>query len=211
MSEENKNIFETLFNINVNEHKEDKNGFSYLSWSWAWAEFKKVYPQARYEIKKFNDFPYIHDESAGYMVFTTITVDDLTYEMWLPVMDFRNNAIKNPSMTDINKTIMRCLVKNMAMFGLGLYIYAGEDLPQSEADSVTDTPIAISKEPTRECTPEERVELLKQINRTGINPKRILVTYGKETIDALDYADFCDAMAKLKNAPDGSLADKKGK
>ena len=66
------------------------------------------------------------------MVFTMVTVEEQSYEMWLPVMDFKNKAVKEADMMDINKTIMRCLVKNLAMFGLSLYIYAGEDLPEQE-------------------------------------------------------------------------------
>ena len=149
-------MFEKLSQINVNDKIESKNGLSYLSWTWAWSEIKKEYPNATYEIKKFeNNLPYVYDENTGYMVFTTMTIDDLTYEMWLPVMDGNNKAMLNEpynykvkeykdgkatgnyiektvekaTMFDINKTIMRCLVKNIAMFGLGIYIYAGEDYP----------------------------------------------------------------------------------
>lgn len=143
--------FEDVFKINVNDRTEEKNGLTYLSWAWAWAEFKKAYPTAEYKIKRFeNNLPYVYDEKTGYMVFTEVTVDGLTYEMWLPVMDGANKAMKAEeysyfvgkgerqvekwvdaaTMTDINKAIMRCLVKNLAMFGLGLYIYAGEDLPE---------------------------------------------------------------------------------
>lgn len=147
-----KKEFEALYNLNVNEHKEDKNGLSYLSWSWAWAEFKKVYPNAEYEIwKDEQGRPYIFDPNLGYMVYTRVTVDGLTHEMWLPVMDSNNYAMKDKpyevqtkyktvtvkpaTMMDINKAIMRCLTKNLAMFGLGLYIYAGEDLPEDEGEA----------------------------------------------------------------------------
>ena len=128
-------VFEKLNQINVNDKTEIKdNGttkLTYLSWAWAWAEVKKVCPDAQYEIKKFeNNLPYVYDEKTGYMVFTSVTIENMTHEMWLPVMDSRNNAILQPKMTEINKTIMRCLTKNLAMFGLGLYIYAGEDLPE---------------------------------------------------------------------------------
>lgn len=143
-----KNVFETLNAINVNGHTESKNGLTYLSWAWAWAEVKKVYPDAVYEIEKFNGIPYAYDPLTGYMVYTKVTIGDVTHEMWLPVMDGNNKAMKAEpyeiqtkyktitvapaTMFDINKTIMRCLVKNLAMFGLGLYIYAGEDLPETE-------------------------------------------------------------------------------
>lgn len=148
------NVFEKLIILNVNDKvekkKTGKTELSYLSWSWAWQEFKKVVPNATYEIKKFENekgmlVPYISDPALGIMCFTEVTVNDITYEMWLPVMDGANKAMKlepytyktkfgeksveSATMFDVNKTLMRCLVKNLAMHGLGLYIYAGDDLP----------------------------------------------------------------------------------
>ena len=157
------NNFEMLSKINVNEHVEDKNGLTYLSWVWAWGEFKKQCPKADYEIiKQENGLPYVFDSNTGYMVFTKATDGIEWKEMWLPVMDGNNKAMLNrpyrykvkeyhegkftgnyiekevlpATMFDINKTIMRCLVKNLAMFGLGIYIYAGEDLPEGYEISV---------------------------------------------------------------------------
>lgn len=145
-----KDVFGVLNNLNVNEHTETKKdtGLTYLSWCWAWAEVKKRYPTANYEIEKFNGIPYVHDPLTGYMVYTKVTIEGVTHEMWLPVMDANNRAMKDEpyevttskrtitvapaTMFDVNKAIMRCLVKNLAMFGLGLYVYAGEDLPESE-------------------------------------------------------------------------------
>lgn len=148
--------FQKLYSLNVNDKTEKKKSGSmtltYLSWSYAWAEFVKVYPFAKYEIvKNQNGLPYFADE-CGAIVYTKVTVDDLTHEMFLPVMNGANKAMKKESyeytvkgyqgkqeqtktveafsMCDINKTLMRCLAKNIAMFGLGLYIYAGEDLPE---------------------------------------------------------------------------------
>lgn len=128
--------FNEVYAISVNDKTEKKGGLTYLSWAWAWSEFKKAYPNAKYEVVKFDNKPYLEDEKLGYMVFTQVEVEDLTYEMWLPVMDYRNKAIPvgKATMFDINKTIMRCLTKNLAMFGLGLYIYAGEDLPEEEKE-----------------------------------------------------------------------------
>lgn len=142
-----KEDFERLYSLNVNEYVEQKNGLNYLSWAYAWAEFKKHYPDASYDIKKDESGkPYFGDPDIGYMVYTSVTAGGLTYEMWLPVMDNNNKSLKlKPykfatrsgertveamTMFDVNKAVMRCLVKNMAMFGLGLYIYAGEDLPE---------------------------------------------------------------------------------
>lgn len=143
-------VFKTLNAINVNENTEKKNGLTYLSWAWAWAELKKVYPDATYQIRHFDGRPYLYDENLGYMVMTEITIEGITHEMWLPVMDGANKAMKDKAYTgkkgkyeftvqpatmfDINTSIMRCLTKNIAMFGLGLYIYAGEDLPEESEE-----------------------------------------------------------------------------
>lgn len=150
------NNFKDLIELNVNEKVEEKNGLSYLSWSWAWQEVIKRYPEATYEILRFeNNLPYVYDEKTGYMVFTKVNINGIVREMWLPVMDGANKAmldhdykysvkgyngaviektVKAATMFDINKTIMRCLTKNLAMFGLGLYIYSGEDLPETIDD-----------------------------------------------------------------------------
>lgn len=144
--------FQELYSLDVNKYVEKKKAgnttLSYLSWSYAWGEFKKIYPKATYIIQKDEQgHCYFGDENIGYMVYTSVTADGLTHEMWLPVMDGANKSMKlKPytystkyngeksveaiSMFDVNKTVMRCLVKNLAMFGLGLYIYAGEDLPE---------------------------------------------------------------------------------
>lgn len=145
--EEKKITFEELYNLDVRDKVEQKNGLNYLSWAYAWAEIKKIYPTAKYNIYKFGErqLPYVYDEKTGYMVFTDVTIDDVTHEMWLPVMDGANKTMLDHSYTyktkngektvdaatmfDINKTIMRCLTKNLAMFGLGLSLYQGEDLP----------------------------------------------------------------------------------
>lgn len=147
MCKEAKEKFAELYSLDVNKYVEKKQGLSYLSWAYAWAEFKKIYPDATYTVKKDEQGRcYFGDESIGYMVYTSVSAGDLTYEMWLPVMDNANKSMKLQaynyktksgeksveaiSMFDINKAVMRCLVKNLAMFGLGLYIYAGEDLPE---------------------------------------------------------------------------------
>lgn len=143
MSTQKKSVFEVLSSINVNGHVEKKNGLTYLSWAWAWSEVKKAYPTATYKVLETKE-----DTDLGYMCHTEVTIEGETLAMWLPVMDGANKSMKRISyeymtkygvktveaatMFDINKTIMRCLVKNLAMFGLGIYIYAGEDVPESE-------------------------------------------------------------------------------
>lgn len=158
--------FEKVYGINVNEKTEQKGNLTYLSWAWAWAEFKKLYPDATYKVEQFDGTFCSGNEKLGYMVRTEVTADGLTYEMWLPVMDSRNQTILQPKMTEVNKTIMRCLTKNLAMFGLGLYIYAGEDLPESAEEDTTDIP-------TKKQDPAPRAESA---------PKKQDIDYGKVTM-----------------------------
>lgn len=152
-----KTKFEQLTAVDCSAHIDKKNtggvNLSYLSWAWAWDYFKKAYPDATYQIKEWDGKPYLFDEKTGYMVETSITAGGETYVMWLPVMDNTNHSMLDKpykiqtkfktidvpaaTMFDINKNIMRCLVKNMAMFGLGLYIYAGEDLPADAEEKRT--------------------------------------------------------------------------
>lgn len=154
MAETKKGVFATLNAINVNDHTEVKDNGSdkltYLSWVWAWQQVKTKYPDVSYEVKHWDGKPFLYEEALGYMVETSVTIQGETMTMWLPVMDSKNKAMKAQpysyktkygekwvnaaTMFDINTTIMRCLVKNLAMFGFGLYIYAGEDLPQEEKE-----------------------------------------------------------------------------
>lgn len=126
--------FDTLNKINVNEHVEKKNGLSYLSWAWAWAEVKKAFPDATYTIYE-NDcgWNYFTDGRTAW-VKTGMTINGLEHIEYLPVMDMRNRSIpvENVTSFDINKAIQRSLTKAAARHGLGLYIYAGEDLPEAE-------------------------------------------------------------------------------
>lgn len=156
-----KSVFETLSLINVNDKVEKKNGLTYLSWAWAWSEVQKHYPEATYSIVKTmgkdgQTYPYVAS-SLGIMCETIVQIDGQTKSMWLPVMDGANKAMKEEpysyktkwgdkavsgaTMFDVNKTLMRCLVKNLAMFGLGIYIYAGEDLPEGEESPSSIQPI----------------------------------------------------------------------
>ena len=153
-------MFNALSNLDLSDKCEKRESLIYVSWSNAWSEFKSAYPSATYRIlKNENGLPYFSDPNLGIMVFTEVTVDDVTHQMWLPVMDSKNKSMKltpytyqvwdnykkafvektvqSASMFDVNKTLMRCLVKNLAMFGLGLYIFQGDDLPEKSADDTT--------------------------------------------------------------------------
>lgn len=197
--------FEELYSINVNDKTERKEGLTYLSWAWAWAEFKKVHPNATYEVKKFDGgIPYAYDKNTGYMVYTSVTVDGLTHEMWLPVMDSHNRAMKSEpyevetkyksievkpaTMFDVNKAIMRCLTKNLAMFGLGLYIYAGEDLPDGE-EAPKDEEKVSAKD----------VQKLKAYAKSvGVSVDQICATYNVESLEELTMKEWAHATILLK-------------
>lgn len=202
------NIFEKLNSINVNEHTEGKNGLTYLSWAWAWSEFKKVYPNATYEVVKFDGKPYVYDENLGYMCYTTVTVGDLTHEMWLPVMDGANKSMKAveytykdrygkektvqaATMFDINKTIMRCLTKNLAMFGLGLYIYAGEDLPEeTEQKKETEQNVKINDEKKKPVY----IQAVKSlIGETNTDEKQFLDYFQCESFEEMTVNQLLEA------------------
>ena len=129
-------VFETLNAINVNDKTEKKNGLTYLSWAWAWGETKKNYPEASYTIYENNaGWNYFTDGKTCW-VKTGVTIEGLEHIEYLPVMDYRNKSITVDNVTsfDVNKTIQRSLTKALARHGLGLYIYAGEDLPDAKVD-----------------------------------------------------------------------------
>lgn len=129
MTEPTKSPFETLAAINVNAHVEKKNGLSYLSWSWALDQLLRADPQARWEYQEPRMF------GQTMMVFCSVTAFGITRSCQLPVMDHRNKCITNPDAFAVNTAMQRCLVKAIAMHGLGLYIYAGEDLPLEEQEA----------------------------------------------------------------------------
>jgi len=122
-----------LLKINVSEHTEKKNGLTYLSWAWAWAEVLKLDPDATWDAVEFNGFPASFAPDGSALVKTIVTIKGKAKSCWLPVMNHRNQAIKNPDAFNINTAIVRCLTKCISMHGLGLYIYAGEDLPEDDS------------------------------------------------------------------------------
>ena len=130
------NYFVQLNNINVNEHTEKKNGLTYLSWAWAWAEVKKRHPDATYTIYEDMNGCFYHTDGKTCWVKTGVTVNGIEHIEYLPVMDFKNKSIPLEDVTsfDVNKTIQRSLTKACGRHGCGLYLYAGEDLPESEAE-----------------------------------------------------------------------------
>jgi len=199
-----KSIFSALNKIDVNDKTEKKGKFRYLSWTYAWEELQKICPDAIYEIVKFDGLPYKENTRGECIVFTKLTINRITHEMWLPVMDNCNKAMKNPDMMAINKAIMRCLVKNIAMFGLGLYIYAGEDLPEEVQSEISQQqkPVEKKQEPqkpvenaNRKITNQERDELQKLIADADKDIVKLCEYYKVQALSELTYIQFRSAKA----------------
>lgn len=206
MENNKKSVFETLNAINVNDmvekKKTEKSTLTYLSWSSAWQVVKEKFPDVEYEILRNpeTNLPYWYDPLTGYMVFTKVTIGGQTHEMWLPVMDGTNHAMKAEpyevqtkykkftvqaaTMTDINKTIMRCLVKNLSIFGLGLYIYRGEDLP-TDTEQAQPAQKPAQGRNTRPATKEMLGFIRKAIAERSITTEFICKSYKVAKLDDL--------------------------
>ena len=156
-------VFETLNKINVNGHTEKKNGLTYLSWAWAWAEVKKAFPDATYTIYENAQGWNYHTDGRTAWVKTGVTIEGLEHIEYLPVMDFKNRSIPADQLTsfDVNKAIQRSLTKAVARHGLGLYIYAGEDLPEGEE------PPASPKEAADIAAVDQGVKNTKRLKELG--------------------------------------------
>jgi hypothetical protein len=136
MAEKKKSLFQRLSEVNVSGFAEKKGQFTYLSWAWAVTELKKVAPEAYWKIHEWglegNKQPYQQTE-AGCFVKVTVIAEGIEMTQVHPVLDHRNNTVKTPNAFEVNTSIMRCLTKAISLHGLGLYIYAGEDLPAGES------------------------------------------------------------------------------
>ena len=184
------NTFEKLNAVNVNDKTEQKNGLTYLSWAWAWAEVKKVDPKATYAIYENADGWNYHTDGRTAWVKTGVTVDGIEHVEYLPVMDFRNKSIPVENLTsfDVNKAIQRSLTKACARHGLGLYIYAGEDLPEAD-NGMTDD--------------EKRTEIKRLIQQTETDTVKYLaamsVHFKKEykAVDEMKGKELDYALGKI--------------
>jgi len=133
------NYFAKLNSINVNDHVEKKGQFSYLSWPYAVAQLRLADPSAFWEVRRFDGMPYLKTDT-GYFVEVAVTLQGITLSQIHPVLDSKNRPIFEPTAFDINTSIQRCLVKAIALHGLGLYIYAGEDLPEGDKPAEAPSP-----------------------------------------------------------------------
>jgi hypothetical protein len=150
-----KDVWDTLSKVDCSDHVEKKMNLSYLSWAWAWGILMENYPDAeiRFYEQKDSGIPYVQMPDGTAEVRCQVKIGTLTRDMWLPVMDYKNNAVENPNSRQVSDTKMRCLVKCLAMFGLGHYIYGGEDLPTS--DDKESKPVKKAKAEPKEEPKEE--------------------------------------------------------
>lgn len=189
----NKSVFQTLFEVNVNDHVEHKNNLTYLSWPFAWAEVKKLYPSANYRIyENENGWNYFTDGRTCW-VKTGVTVEELEHIEYLPVMDYKNKSISADQVTsfDVNKAIQRSLTKALARHGLGLYIYAGEDLPEIETERIT---------------PKEALVLKKLIDGLEDSKKvfaRLMTKYGIKSLKELNPLQYVEVLNDIKDFKEG--------
>lgn len=194
-------IFNKLNAINVNDKTEKKNGLTYLSWAWAWGEVKKLYPEATYTIYErtqgeLEGINYFTDGRTAW-VKTGVTINGLEHIEELPVMDYRNKSITLENITsfDVNKTIQRSLTKALARHGLGLYIYAGEDLPEEEKKEE-------KKEEKQNPITSSQVNVLQGLIKGLPEAKafydNILKTYKVNILDNLTDKQFGEILLEIK-------------
>lgn len=176
-----KSQIEKLLSMNVNSHTEKKMNLTYLSWAWAWAEALKADPEAVYKIEMFGDKCYM-DINGTAMVFVTVTMFGKPMTCQLPVMDHRNKAILNPDAFAVNTAIMRCMTKALSLHGLGLYIYAGEDLP--EGDSGSDVDVGAMIDHLAAIDAASTMEELKNVYTSAYSACGSDKSWQKKVIDA---------------------------
>lgn len=191
-------VFGELNAVNVNEKTEKKNGLTYLSWAWAWAEVKKRFPTATYTVYEDGNGNFYHTDGLTCWVKTGVTIEGLEHIEYLPVMDFKNKSIPASSVTstDVNKAIQRSLTKACARHGLGLYIYAGEDLPDPEREEF--------EEKARQAGNEEISEVMitaleKALEKQGVSIADVLTKFKINSLTQLTNSQYVEVTKMLHN------------
>ena len=174
-----KSVWATLSAIDCSAHIEKKGQLSYLSWAWAWQTLMEHYPDSTYE---YGAPAGMTNDTAEVNV--AVTVQGVTHRMWLPVMDNRNKSIVNPTTRDVSDSRMRCLVKCIAMFGLGIYIYAGEDLPESTKTEVV--------------SEEQAAEIKAMLELSKADVKQFLKYFKADSVDNMLAVHHTRAIAALQ-------------
>lgn len=193
--------FEELYRLDVSGHVEKKGKLSYLSWAWGWAEMKKADPNAKVLVHEFPEYiavgdtvqtifkPYLKD-SSGAWVKVSVTMNDITESEFLPIMDMRNQSIQEPNSMDINKSIKRCFVKALALHGLGLFLYVGDDLPEAE--------------PPKPATAIQIKALTKEIERMA---ELAGIAYEKAEKGILTHLNIAKKLKDITNEEYGTMLD----
>ena len=210
MKASNDNYFVELSKINVNEHVERKGQFSYLSWPFAVSQLRQFDPVATWQVLRFDGLPYLNTE-AGCFVEVSVCVRGISLSQIHPVLDSKNRPILAPTAFDINTSIQRCLVKAIALHGLGLYLYSGEDLPlASDEPKTEDKPVVPIAAPTPAPAPATPIRQGKvitiaqiaQIERllaeTGSDKAKLLAYFGVETLAEIAVADYPRVVRSLE-------------
>jgi len=195
------NYFARLNQINVSEHLEKKGDFSYLSWPYAVAQLRLADPSAFWEVRRFDGFPFLKTET-GYFVEVAVIVQGITLSQIHPVLDGKNRLIFEPTAFDVNTSIQRCLVKAIALHGLGLYVYSGEDLPDGETAKPTPSaPPKVTAIPTqRTITVGQQRFLERLLAEAGWAETRLLDYFGIQSTAELPMSEFDRAMKALQQA-----------
>ena len=189
-----------LLKLNVNDHTEKKNGLTYLSWAWAWAEALKADPAASFNVHAFDGKAYMDVNGTG-LVWVTVTMFEKPMTCMLPVMNHRNQPIDTPDAFQVNTAIMRCMTKALALHGLGLYIYSGDDLPMQDAEMITQAD-----------TKEVEVMVAKAIEKAVETGDADLANKELFADGMIKYCDICKDEGALKSywkANQGQLDDLK--
>ncbi|ERJ00842.1 DUF1071 domain-containing protein [bacterium 210820-DFI.6.52] len=203
------NYFAELNALNVGDKIEKKNGLSYLSWAWAWGEVKKLHPDAQYRIYENADGWNYHTDGRTCWVKTGVTVAGIEHIEYLPVMDNRNKSIlaENVTSFDVNKAIQRSLTKALARHGLGLYIYAGEDLPEDAQKAAKEEEKKANASKIDEI---KQASLLGEIKRTGWTVEGMLDWLSSKTetpvnsVKDITLAQYVGVMQRLERKPDAA-------
>jgi len=192
-------VFKTLYATNVNEHIEKKGAFSYLSWPYAVAQLRLADPSASWEVKRFADgLPYQKTE-LGVFVEVAVTSQGVTLSQIHPVLDNKNRPLLEPSAFEINTSIQRCLVKAVALHGLGLYIYAGEDLPQAEPSNKVVTIAAKPEVPTSDVLTSTQLRNVQRLIReTGTDKSKLLAYFQVDAIELIPAGEYARVVRSLE-------------
>jgi hypothetical protein len=192
------NYFERLSKINVSEHLERKGDFAYLSWPYAVAQLRLAEPDASWEVCRFAGLPYLRTD-LGFFVEVAVTVQGITLSQIHPVLDGRNRPLAEPTVFDINTSIQRCLVKAVALHGLGLYVYSGEDLPNSEEQSKS-PPKVTPIQTERPITPAQLRYLKRLIEAAKSSEEHIKDYFNLERLEDLPMKEFDRALQALRRS-----------